>query len=221
MKIYCYECGEQISSTAVSCPKCGAAQNRLPSAAAASAAGAPAVFIMKEKKVRPKYLLFIFVVTLVTLCVFGVNALLSLPTFAIISLSSMDFKDAAVALFAVLVILCCLVLFIGQIINLVLVTQVKNEEYPLAKRFKFSSAVKSLSVTALIITCVKVVCAIILFIASSGDINSLILNLIIDGGVIGIMIPTVIKASHYLAGVKQSYSAALAEAKAAGQTYNT
>jgi magnesium-transporting ATPase (P-type) len=93
MKIFCWECGEQISNSAPSCPKCGAPQKVAPAIKPAMPlsvtpfASATTEVAKSDEKCKPRNgkAVFLFVVSLVALCVVGGMFFASIATIPFLS----------------------------------------------------------------------------------------------------------------------------------------
>jgi len=227
MMIHCWECGEQISSSAGACPKCGASQNRMPSVPSENLSGGVTLKI-KQPKPRVKYYMFMFVVAIVALGVVGVNFINSFSSLAVLA----DLEKAVGAgnetfdtLFALAYVSIGVIaaLFIVLIVKLVFITQVKREELAINTRFGFSRAIFGLTIAALSLFVVTLAVSACVFIIGSGiagvDLealaNEFTRSAIIPGALIGIYIPTLLKTIQYNGNIKKKYQTALASAQAA------
>ena len=214
MKIYCWECGEQISHTAPMCPKCGALQTARASAQEAPVAGG-GVLKVKNTKPRQKFVLFLFVVTLVTMCVLGVQFLMSivdLPAlFDLIELlenAEGSIADAAAVTVAMdfIIIGGLFILFAVQVLCFIFVLQARNREASPDSRHKFAKAVFALIIASMSLLVALIIVSIVsysaaLYVAGGAlteageEITAMFLqNLIVYAGAIGIFVPTLIKS---------------------------
>ncbi|MCL2797990.1 MAG: zinc ribbon domain-containing protein [Firmicutes bacterium] len=163
MKIFCYECGESMSDSAESCPKCGAVnikrvvppQMRKPVAPPmqpqAQAAAAPV-------KKASKPLVFVFVVAIVAFCVIAAQmfeALAGMPALMFVGDLISDYKgfwpdDETEALYnavfacGLIQMIALILLFCILAMNLVFVIMARN------KNFAFKAAAAK-AVTVLIV----------------------------------------------------------------------